>query len=94
MREYRGNITGDEVVVGGTAPQAGHVRENQGWDGQEKEWATCVESDVRSYKIQQAAQDAQSWTEIVTEGGRRFLAERRKEEEEKPETRKEKRTAK
>ena len=74
-----------------TAPQECYVRENQGWGqertgGQEKEWETCVESDVRSFKIQQnwkhAAQDAQSWTEIVTEGGRRFMTEWRKEEEE------------
>jgi len=56
----------------------------KGRGGQEKEWKTCVESDVRSFKIQQnwkhAAQDAQSWTEIVTEGGRRFMTEWRKEQ--------------
>ena len=57
-----------------------------------------MESDVRSFKIQQngkhAARDAQSWTEIVTEGGRRFMAEWRKEEEEKSKTRQNNRTAK
>ena len=45
----------------------------KGRGGQEKEWVACVESDVRSFKIQQnwkyAARDAQSWTETVTEGG-------------------------
>ena len=40
------------------------------------------------------ARDAQSWTEIVTEGGRRFMAEWRKEEEEKSKTRQNNRTAK
>ena len=59
----------------------------------------CVESDVRSFKIQRnwkhaAARDAQGWTEIVTEGGRRFMTEWRKEEEEKSKSRLEKRTAK
>ena len=43
----------------------------KGRDEQKKEWVVCVESDVRSFKIQQnwkhAAQDAQGWTEIVTE---------------------------
>ena len=70
----------------------------KGRGGQEKEWATCVESDVRSFKIQQnwkqAAQDAQRWTETVTEGGQRFVTEWRKEEEEKSKSRQEKRTAK
>ena len=106
MREYRGYITGGEVVVGGgsdshgrwTAPQACYVRDKKGRGGKEKEWVTCMESDVRSSKIQQnlkhAARDAQSWTEIVTERGRGFMAEWRKEEEEKSKTRQEKRTAK
>ena len=70
----------------------------KGRGGQEKEWVACVESDVRSFKIQQnwkhAARDAQSWTEIVTEGGRRFMTEWRKEEGEKSKSRREKRTAK
>ena len=43
----------------------------KGRGGQEKDWVACVESDVRSFKIQQnwkhATQDAQRWTEIVTE---------------------------
>ena len=42
----------------------------------------------------QSAQDAQRWTEIVTEGGRRFMTEWRKEEGEKSKSRREKRTAK
>ena len=58
--------------------------DKKGRGRQEKEWAACVESDVRSFKIQQnlkhAARDAQSWTEIVTEGGWRFMTEWRKEE--------------
>ena len=70
----------------------------KGRGGQEKEWATFVENDARSFKIQgnwkHAARDAQSWTEIVTEGERRFIIEWRKEEEDKSETRREKRTAK
>ena len=57
-----------------------------------------MESDVRSFKMQQnwenVARDAQRWTEIVTEGGRRFMTEWRKEEEEKAKTRREKRTTK
>ena len=52
----------------------------KGRGGQEKEWVACVEIDARSFKIQQnskyAARDVQrSCTEIVTEGGRRFMAE-------------------
>ena len=70
----------------------------KGRGGQEKEWVACVESDVRAFKIQQnwkhAARDAQNWTEIVTEGGRRFMTDWRKEEEEKSKTRQEKRIAK
>ena len=70
----------------------------KGRGGQEKEWVACVESDVRSFKVQQnwkhVARDAQSWTEPVTEGGRWFMTEWRKEEEEKSKSRLEKRTAK
>ena len=57
-----------------------------------------MESDVRSFKIQQnwkhAARDAQSSTVIVTEGGRSFMTEWRKEEEEKSKIYREKITAK
>ena len=85
------------------APQACYVRDNKGgvkkgrgW--QEKEWVACVENHVRSFKTQQnwkhAAGDAQSWTKTVTEGERRFMTEWRKKEEEKSESRREKRTAK
>ena len=110
MREDHGNMTGEEVVVGGgshshrrwTTPQACYIRKNKGvakgQGGQEKEWVACVESDVRFFNIQQnwkhAARDAQRWTEIVTEGGRRFMTEWRKDEEEKYKTHQEKRTAK
>ena len=70
----------------------------KGRGGQEKEWVTCVESHVRPFKIQQnwkhVGRDTQSWTETVTEGGRRFMTKWRKEEEEKSKTRQEKRTAK
>ena len=48
----------------------------------------------RSNKRKRAARDAQSWTETVTEGGRRFMTEWRKEEEDKSKSRREKRTAK
>ena len=69
-----------------------------GRGGQEKEWVTCVESHVRPFKIQRnwkhAGRDAQSWTEIVTEGGRCFMTKWRKEEEEKSKPHQEKRTAK
>ena len=72
-------------------------RVKKGRGGQEKEWVACVESDVRTFRIQQnwknAARDAQSWTETVTEGGRRFMTEWRKEEEEKSKSHQEKRTA-
>ena len=70
----------------------------KGRGGQEKEWVACVESHVRSFKIQQnwkhAARNPQSWTEIVTEGGRRFMTEWRKDEEGKSKTRRETRTSK
>ena len=39
--------------------------------------------------LEHAPRDAQSWTEIMTEGGRRFMTEWRKEEEEKSKTRQE-----
>ena len=66
--------------------------------GKIKRGQYALKSDVGSFKIQQnwkhAAQDAHSWTEMVTEGGRRFITEWRKEEEEKSKTCQEKRTAK
>ena len=62
------------------------VMVKKGWGGQEKKWATCVESEISD--IQQnwkhAARDAQSWTEIVSEGGRRVMTEWRKEEVQNP----------
>ena len=45
-------------------------------------------------ELKHAARDAQSWTEIVPSGGRRFMTDWRKEKEEKPKTRQEKRTTK
>ena len=73
----------------------GWGQERTGWE--DKEWVACVESDTLSFKIKRSwnhtARDAQSWTEIVTEGGRNFMTEWKKEEEEKSKTRQEKKTA-
>ena len=69
----------------------------RGRGGQEKDWTTCVNSDVRAFGIQgewkQTALDMEEWALAVTEGGRRFMAKWRKEEEEKAKARQEKRTA-
>ena len=100
MREYGGHITGEEVAVGwalirtddGRLPKRvmfGKIKDGvkKGQGRQEQKWTTCVENDVRSFKIQHnwkhAVRDTQSWTEIVTEGGRGFMTEWRKEKEEK-----------
>ena len=68
-----------------------------GRGGQGKEWTACVNSDARAFNIpgnwREAARDAQSWAEVVTEGRRRFMAQWRKEEEGKAKSHQEKRTA-
>ena len=50
----------------------------------EKEWAGCVQSDIRAFGIaghwKATALKAEVWVETVTEGGRRFMAAGRKEE--------------
>ena len=50
----------------------------------EKEWTDCVQSDIRAFGIagdwKATALKAEMWVEMVTEGGRRFMAAWRKEE--------------
>ena len=61
----------------------GAVRRGRG--GKEKEWADCVQSDIRAFGItrdwETMAVKAEVWVEAVTEGGRRFMAAWRQEEE-------------
>ena len=61
----------------------GAVRRGRG--GKEKEWTHCVQSDIRAFGIagewNAMALKADVWVEAVTEGGRRFMAAWRKEEE-------------
>ena len=61
----------------------GAVRRGQG--GKEKEWTDCVQSDIRAFGItgnwKTMALKGEVWVEAVTEGGRRFMAAWRKEEE-------------
>ena len=60
----------------------GAVRRGRG--GKEKEWTNCVQSDFRAFGItgdwKATALEAEVWVETVAEGGRRFMAARRKEE--------------
>ena len=48
----------------------------------EKEWTDCVQSDIRAFGIagdwKATALKAEMWVEMVTEGGRRFMAAWRK----------------
>ena len=57
----------------------------RGRGGKEKEWIDCVQSDIRVFGItgdcKATALKAEVWVETVTEGGRRFMAAWRKEEE-------------
>ena len=72
-----------------TALQACLFRDNKG--GQERTgWAREKVGGMRGKrrpvfqdptKLEHAVRDAQSWTELVAEGGRRFMTEWRKEEE-------------
>ena len=61
----------------------GAVRRGRG--GKEKELTDCVQSDIRAFGItgdwKTMALKAEAWVEAVTEGGRRFMAAWREEEE-------------
>ena len=71
----------------------GAVRRGRG--GKEKEWTDCVQSDIRAFGItgdwKTMALKAEVWVEAVTEGGRRFMAAWREEEEDAARHRQEKR---
>ena len=73
----------------------GAVRRGRG--GKEKEWIDCVQSDIRAFGItgdwKAKALKAEVWVEMVTEGGRRFMAAWRKEEVDAARHRQEKREA-
>ena len=61
----------------------GAVRRGRG--GKEKEWTDCVQSDIRASGIagdwKTMALKAEVWVEAVTEGGRKFMAAWREEED-------------
>ena len=63
----------------------------------EKERTNCVQSDIRAFGItgdwKSMALKAEVWVEAVTEGGRRFMAAWREEEEDAARHRQEKREA-
>ena len=65
--------------------------------GKEKEWTDCVQSDIRAFGItgvwKTMALKTEVWIEAVTEGGRRFMAAGREEEEDAARHRQEKREA-
>ena len=69
----------------------------RGRDGKEKEWTDCVQSDIRAFDLmgdwKAMAFKAEMGVEAVTEGGRRFMAAWRKEEEDADRRRQEKREA-
>ena len=69
----------------------------RGRGGKEKEWTDCAQSDIRAFGItgdwKAMALKAEVWVEAVTEGGRRFMAERRNEKEDAARRRQEKREA-
>ena len=73
----------------------GAVRRGRG--GKEKVWAECVRSDIRAFGItgdwKAVALKAEAWVEVVTEGGRRFMAAWREEDEDAAKHRQEKREA-
>ena len=54
----------------------------RGWDGKNKKWTDCVQSDIRAFEItgdwKATALKAEMWVDTVTEGGRRFMAAWRK----------------
>ena len=57
----------------------------RGRDGKENKWTDCIQSDIRASGItgewKAMALKDDVWDEAVTEGGRRLMAARRKEEE-------------
>ena len=69
----------------------------RGRGGKEKERTDCVQSDIQAFGItgdwKTKALKAKVWVEIVTEGGRRFMAAWREEEEDAARHRQEKREA-
>ena len=73
----------------------GAVRRGPG--GKEKKWTDCVQIDIRAFGItgdwKTMALKAEVWVEAVTEGGRRFIAALREEEEDAARHRQEKREA-
>ena len=73
----------------------GAVRRGRG--GKEKEWIDCVQSDIWAFGItgdwKTMTLKAKVWVEAVTEGGRRFMAAWREEEEDAARHRQEKREA-
>ena len=73
----------------------GAVRRGRG--GKEKEWSDCVQNDIRAFGIagdwKATALKAEVWVETVTEGGRRFMTARRKEEVDAARHRQDKREA-
>ena len=70
-----------------------------GRGGGEKEWTDCVQSNIRGFGIAGVRKEVRKvtalevWVETVTEGGRRFMAAWRKEEEDAARHRQEKREA-
>ena len=68
-----------------------------GRHAKEKEWANCVQSDIRAFGVtgdwKTMASKAEVWVEAVTEGGRRFMAAWREEEKDAARHRQEKREA-
>ena len=71
----------------------GAVRRGRG--GKEKEWTHCVQSDFRAFvvTVKAMALKAEVWVEAVMEGGRRFIASWREEDEDAARHRQEKRKA-
>ena len=69
----------------------------RGRGGKEKEWTDCVQSDIRAFGITEdwktMALKAEVWVEAITEGGRRFMAAWREEEDDAARHRQEKREA-
>ena len=70
---------------------------HRGRGGKEKEWTDCVQSDIRAFGMagdwKAMAIKAEGCVEAVTEGGRRFMAAWRQEEEDAARYRQEKREA-
>ena len=62
-----------------------------------KEWTDCVQSDIRAFGItgdwKTMALKAEVWVEAITEGGRRFMAAWKEEEDDAARHRQEKREA-